>query len=263
MYVIMPYDFSDIVIEEILGIVKKDFCTGDSKANTRNSEGIIVALNGVLRYEHNGKIFTSDEHHVLVVPKGITYSFVSQTKSTSIVINFRSKNPLATDTILSIEQDSSLFASRMEKLWTFHKASYKLKCMSLLYSFFAEHNQAQHYMPSSKYDLLRPGIHYLEEHYTDPQLRDVDMAEAAGISTVYFRKLFVQKFGVPPMKYVRQKRIERAKTLLSSDFYTTISDVATDSGFSSLYHFSKVFKQETSLTPSEFAIIERSNIPAK
>ena len=260
----MPFDFSDIVIERICGIVKKDFGAGDSKAMTmRNSEGIIVALEGTLCYAHNGKQFVSDERHILVVPKGITYSVVSQTKSTSIVINFHTQTPLATDTFLSLEQESSLFASRMEKLWTFRKASYKLKCMSLLYSFFAEHNQARHYMPSSKYELIKPGIHYLEEHYTNPQLRDVDMANAAGISNVYFRKLFVQKFGMPPMKYVRQRRIERAKMLLSSDFYTTISDVALDAGFSSLYHFSKIFKQETSLSPSEFALAERSNIPAK
>lgn len=260
----MPYDFSDIVIERIGGILKKDFGAGDSKTMTmRSSEGIIVALEGTLCYEHNGKQFISDERHVLVVPKGITYSVVSQTKSTSIVINFRTQTPLETDTFLSLEQEPSLFASRMEKLWTFHKASYKLKCMSLLYSFFAEHNQPRNYMPSGKYELIKPGIHYLEEHYTDPQLRDIDMAKSAGISTVYFRKLFVQKFGIPPMKYVRQKRIERAKTLLSSDFYTTISDVASDSGFSSLYHFSKVFKQETSLSPSEFVLAERSNIPAK
>lgn len=260
----MPFDFSDIVIEKIQGIVKKDFGAGDSNAMTmRKSEGILVALEGTLCYEHNGQTFISDEHHVLIVPRGITYSFVSQTKSSSIVINFCTKVPLATDTFLSIEQESSLFASKMEKLWTFRKASYQLKCMALLYSFLAEHNQPCNYMPSSKYELLKPGIHYLQEHYTDPQLRDVDMAEAAGISTVYFRKLFVQKFGIPPMKYVRQKRIERAKMLLSSGFFTTISDVAADSGFSSLYHFSKVFKQETTLTPSEFALAERSNIPVK
>lgn len=260
----MPCDFSDIVIEKIIGILKKDFDAGDSKSITmRKSEGIIVALSGTLRYEHNGKTFLSDEQHILVVPKGITYSFVSLTKSTSIVINFHAQTPLPTDTFLSIEQTSPYFAGRMEKLWTFRKASYKLKCMSLLYSFFADHNQPQQYMPSDKYALLRPGIHYLREHYTDPQLRDMDMAKAAGISTVYFRKLFVQRFGVPPMKYVRQMRIDRAKMLLSSDLYTTITDVATDSGFSSLYHFSKAFKQETSLSPSEFALAERSNTALK
>lgn len=179
------------------------------------------------------------------------------------VINFHTHPPLATDTFLSIEQTSPYFASRMEKLWTFRKASYQLKCMSLLYSFFAEHNQPQQYMPSGKYELLRPGVHYLQEHYTLPQLRDTDMAKAAGISTVYFRKLFVQKFGIPPLKYVRQMRIERAKMLLSSGLYTTISDVAADSGFSSLYHFSKVFKQETALSPSEFALVEGTNNSAK
>ena len=95
----MPYDFSDIVIEEISVIAKKDFGAGDSKAMaTRNSEGIIVALNGVLRYEHNGKIFTSDEHHVLVVPKGITYSFVSQTKSIVFVVMKQSQRRVQTGT---------------------------------------------------------------------------------------------------------------------------------------------------------------------
>ena len=260
----MHSDFSDIIIEEIRGIIKFDYHAGKAKTMTmRRSEGIIVALAGTLCYEHNGKQFISDKEHVLVVPKGITYSFVSQTNSTSIVINFRTKAPLATDTFVSIAQESSYFASKMEKLWTFRKASYQLKCMSLLYSFFAEHNQTRNYMPSGKYELIKPGIHYLEENYTDPQLRDVDMARAAGISTVYFRKLFVQKFGMPPMKYVRQRRIERAKALLSSGFYTTISDVATDSGFSSLYYFSKVFRQETSLTPSEFALAEKVNMPVK
>ena len=255
----MVCDFSDIVIDDILRIVKKDFAEGDSKTMTmRSTEGIIVALSGTLCYEHQGKRFVSDPNHVLIVPKGITYHFVSQTNSSSIVINFRLKQPLPANTFVSIEQKSASFASKMEKLWTFEKVSYKLKCMALLYSFFAEHNQHHFYMPSSKYETIKPGIHYLEEHYTDPDLRDADMATAAGISTVYFRKLFVQRFGVPPMKYVKQKRIERAKLLLSSDLYTTISEVALESGFSSLYHFSKVFKQETSFTPSEYASLERT-----
>lgn len=257
----MVCDFSDIVIEDILQIVKKDFSAGNNKTMTmRSSEGIIVALNGTLCYEHQGKQFVSDPNHVLIVPRGITYHFTSQTNSSSIVINFRLKQPLAANTFLSIEQESASFASKMEKLWTFEKASYKLKCMSLLYSFFADHNQNQFYMPSSKYETIKPGIHYLEEHYTDPALRDADMANAAGISTVYFRKLFVQRFGIPPMKYVKQKRIERAKLLLSSDLYTTISDVALESGFSSLYHFSKVFKRETSFTPSEYISLERAEL---
>lgn len=256
----MVYDFSGIVIDDILRIVKKDFAAGDSKTMTvRSSEGMIVALNGTLCYEHQGKRFVSDPNHVLIVPRGITYQFSSQTNSSSIVINFRLKQPLPADSFISVEQEAISFASRMEKLWTFEKVSYKLKCMSLLYSLFADLNQNQFYMPSSKYETLKPGIHYLQEHYTDPRLRDDDMANAAGISTVYFRKLFVQRFGIPPMKYVRQKRIERAKLLLSSDLYTTISEVALESGFSSLYHFSRVFKQETSFTPSEYAsLAERS-----
>lgn len=128
-----------------------------------------------------------------------------------------------------------------------------------LLCFFAEHNKTRYYVPSSKYKTIKPGIRYLEEHYINSQLRDIDLAKAAGISTLYFRNLFIHKFGTPPMKYVSQERIERAKIFLSSGFYTTISDVAIDSDFAGLYHFSKVFKQDTALTPCEFSIAEKSN----
>ena len=71
------------------------------------------------------------------------------------------------------------------------------------------------------------------------------------MSTVYYRKLFTEVMGVPPITYARQLRIEKAKEMLKSD-YITLTDIATSLGYSSLYDFSRDFKKHTGVAPSKY-----------
>lgn len=251
----MKYDFSNVIITGIFQILQVNLHRGASMhMQNRSSCGLIIALNGQLRYEHKGKSYISDENHALLFSQGSTYSFVSETASSSIVINFFTQEELPFQGIISFETNLANFGMRMENLWTFEKHAYKLRCMSELYDFFTKYsNNDANYIPSAQFQRIKPSIDYLETHYTDPNLSNDELAAVSGISTVYFRKLFIRRYGISPMKYVRQKRIEKAKNLLESQYYTSISDVAEASGFSCLYYFSKAFKQETSRSPSEYA----------
>ncbi len=51
--------------------------------------------------------------------------------------------------------------------------------------------------------------------------------------------------------YLNNLRIEKAKQLLSTGFYTT-NDIATRTGFHDVYYFSKVFKKFTGTTPGKY-----------
>ena len=108
------------------------------------------------------------------------------------------------------------------------------------------------YQLSHKYSLIRPSMEYLESHYQDCDL-DVDtLAAASGISAIYFRKIFTGLYRLPPAKYLQNIRIEKAKELLISD-YRSVGEVAAVVGFSSIYHFCKIFKKMTGCTPTEYA----------
>ena len=255
----MGLDFSDLIIERILRIASVDIAAGGGKQMTqRESMGIIIATKGSLTYSHLGHDYISDENHILIMPRGISYTFKSKDDSTSIVINFASKNEPAMDTIFSLEEDLKSFGKTLENLWVFEKPAYKLRCMENLYAFFAAHTSDNTtYIPSSKWAVLKPGLDFLEANITNPNLNNDEIASASGISTVYFRKLFTMKYHMPPMKYVRQKRIDKAKDLLTSQYYGSITDIAYSCGFGSLYHFSKAFKEETSVSPSEFIKLYR------
>jgi AraC family transcriptional regulator len=67
----------------------------------------------------------------------------------------------------------------------------------------------------------------------------------------YFSRLFQQYTGSRPVAYITEKRIERAQYLImtSTAKYT---DIAQQTGFESLSHFSRTLKKITGMNPSEF-----------
>jgi AraC family transcriptional regulator len=70
-------------------------------------------------------------------------------------------------------------------------------------------------------------------------------------------ELFSQSEGITLEKYIITKRLEKVKELLVySDF--TLTEIAHKTGFSSINHLSRQFKQHTGLSPSQFRTIRLS-----
>jgi AraC-like DNA-binding protein len=67
----------------------------------------------------------------------------------------------------------------------------------------------------------------------------------------YFSKQFMLHTGQRPLNYIHEKKIERAQYLIATTNKTFL-EIAMDTGFSNLPHFSKIFKQIVNLTPGEY-----------
>ena len=78
------------------------------------------------------------------------------------------------------------------------------------------------------------------------------MCEKCKISETYLKKLFIKKFGVPPVKYIIQMKINFAEDLLRSKLYS-VSQVAELCGYENLYYFSRQFKEYRGISPTAFA----------
>lgn len=91
---------------------------------------------------------------------------------------------------------------------------------------------------------------YLLRHLDQP-LRLGQVASHVRLSEPHLARLFKQVTGQTVFEYVRQMRFEKAKNYLSeSDM--NISEIARRTGFASLEVFSRTFKREVGISPSEY-----------
>lgn len=90
-------------------------------------------------------------------------------------------------------------------------------------------------------------LEYIGRNYKeDIQLKDI--AEAVGLTPVYFHNLFRSAVGKTPREYLQERRLEAAKELLAGSDMSLVN-VAAECGFSSQAYFTAVFKRNCGATP--------------
>ena len=94
-------------------------------------------------------------------------------------------------------------------------------------------------------------LKYVTEHIDTPDLKIDDIADAMGMSRSVLYTKIKQQLGMTPIDFVRHVRIMRACELLK-DTDEALSSVAFAVGFSDPKYFSKVFKRETGIVPTEY-----------
>jgi AraC-like DNA-binding protein len=97
---------------------------------------------------------------------------------------------------------------------------------------------------------LRRALEHIRQHFTEPLSR-AKVARIAGLSPVYFSKLFKQRERVSFAAYVVALRLERAKHLLSNTGLE-VARIAELSGFRSSQYFCQVFQRQCRKSPLAF-----------
>lgn len=84
-----------------------------------------------------------------------------------------------------------------------------------------------------------------------------ELAAKSGLSRSHFFQVFRDCTGVSPYQYHLQLRISRARELLHGSALS-VKQIAAVLKFNSVYQFSRIFKQKTGLSPSEYRSDGRS-----
>jgi AraC family transcriptional regulator len=93
--------------------------------------------------------------------------------------------------------------------------------------------------------------------YIDQRLEDditiSDLAQVAHLSEFHFARVFATTMGMPPQRYVSQRRLAAAKKMIGVG-KLPLSEIAFRSGFSSQASFTRAFRRATNMTPGEFRL---------
>lgn len=97
---------------------------------------------------------------------------------------------------------------------------------------------------------LRDAVLYIEGHYADG-ITLADISANAGVNHTTLTALMKQELGCTAIEYLMKCRITVAKKQL--EFTSVpIKDIANMTGFKTVQHFGRIFKEQTGRTPAEF-----------
>ena len=127
-----------------------------------------------------------------------------------------------------------------------------LKLLELLHLIDVEDDQAQLRAALSLADHMksRRNIKRLMERFCLSNLSVSDYAQLAGRSIASFNRDFRRIYGTSPKKWLLSRRMIHARNLLD-ETDNSVTRVAMESGYDSISHFIKVFKNHHGLTPNQ------------
>lgn len=214
----------------------------------RECFSLSLCISGQITYTMDEKEFVSTPDVAVLLPKGATYSLLADKAGLFPLISFDCKG-LSSDTIQVLPlADPAACLADYEKLsrlmWS---KDGQLAAYSVLYGLLDKV-----FTPQQASTRLSPALSYIADHLSDPNLCNRQLAELLGVSEVYLRKLFLNRYGTTPRQYILDARISAAKQYLT-DTNMRVTAVSEACGFSSVYHFCRAFKAKTGLTPTKYA----------
>jgi AraC family transcriptional regulator len=97
---------------------------------------------------------------------------------------------------------------------------------------------------------LRRVEEFLMAHLAD-DIGLEDLAAIADLSAKHFARAFRQSTGMPPHRWLIERRIDRAKALLMED-RLNLAEIALTCGFADQSHFTAAFRKSVGATPAIF-----------
>lgn len=225
-----------------------------AKRENRPCWAIIIKFEGETVYTVDGKKYVSNANNIFILPKGSSYEWMCTEAGHFADIEFEcdiTYDKLLRFNVKSCEKLLNMFRE-IEYKQLIKKPMYEIESIRDCYSIILKliSSSEKKYSTNAKQKKILPAVEYIAKHYNE-RLTNETLAGVCGLSTVYFRKLFTDIFGISPMTYIQGIRIKKAKEMLRSDF-GSISDVAQSLGYTSIYDFSRAFKKHTGMAPMKY-----------
>lgn len=248
-------DFKNIIITKISEACTVYSLKGRSEQMlNRKSYALTLCADGQITYIQNGNEYISQRNTAVILPKGGNYLIRGDRTGFFPVINFECAEFLCdTVTVIPIQNTVRLLADFEEIKKRIYFENNHAYIFSIFYGML-------HSLSSDRFPpLLENAIRIIGNQYSDPSLTNSQLADSCQVSEVYLRKLFSKYLHTSPKQYIIDLRLQKAKQLLREGV-VSIADIADDCGFSNPYHFCRLFKDHTCITPSAY---RKENIISK
>ena len=204
----------------------------------------------------NGKRTELGPTHLVLLPERVLFDCVPMPGVRHVWIHFslmgRPNSPRKPTTLSLTPAEQTLWseaATQMGNAQKGHEYTLRQRCAGLLLMALSKEERLPNTSQSPE---LYSFLLWIEQSLSQPLGID-SLARRAGMSTRTFLNWFKTSVGTTPMVYLKAQRIREACRLLR--FGTeSIEQIATATGFANRYHFTRVFREQTGITPAAYRL---------
>jgi len=221
------------------------------QVQARDFYALSYRLAGNVVLEADGTRVISSPDSITFTPKGMTYRTSVREDTRMIVVHFRLVKDIDFRVPAVLDASGSGLKGLFEQLAVAYRAGAPndFECMSIFYSLLASLERIGG-RQTSVARCAADARARIDSDFANADLSIAELAETAGVSDSYLRRTFGQAYGESPLEYLTRVRIQSAKALLESEYFT-VAEIAERCGFHSLSYFIQSFRAQTGETPGE------------
>ncbi len=205
------------------------------------------------RFIYNGKNIEAPSGSICYVPMGAEYKRTCE-KDELIVFHFNESFPVKSEIVVFESKDTEKHRTLFEKaemIWNAKEIGYRYKAASLFYEILSELTREGMLLSNNTDMDVAKAIDIIEQNFNNADFRTEEISEALYISETFLRRKFKKHTGKSPKQYLNERRIEEAKKLLESRYFSQ-KEIAGKCGFSDVKYFRTAFKTATGMKIKDY-----------
>lgn len=228
----------------------------------RFAHGFVYKISGEVNYHFKDTTLHFTPGCICYFPKGSDFNIENIVLGECIAVNFQTYDSLDIPPFcISLDKNNQMKTvfQKLEILWHKRKCDFSYDILSEVYKIadYIQESLKESMQENKAYKNISEIAAFLQENFTDPDLKISDVCNKFSVSVSSARENFSKMFGMSPKRYLTTLRINFAKNLLlESDL--TISQIAEKSGFEDTFYFSRCFSKECGCCPTEYRKIKAS-----
>ncbi len=229
---------------------------------SRKNYGFVYCIDGQADYVFsNGERCTVSRGQVIFLAPTAAYSIKTKKDFLHYTVNFELHKKSSELSFLDGEfchldtDNSEIYRHIFKNLimhWQNKHSCFEMRAFACLYEIIAHFGSEiceQKYNANTHKRML-PAKEYIDKNFLSQFDLNV-LANLTNMSTTNFRREWTKLYGISPMQYRDEMRLNYAKEYLLSGYYT-VGEVSSKCGFSDVNYFIRFFKKHTGISPRKF-----------
>lgn len=240
----------------------------------RSGYMIHLILSGKGTFISNGKTYHLQAGHMFYCQPGVLVNMIADHDAPWVTMWIRftgeyvaslmntialsDDNPVFTVNQAPIVKDEMANILKMSRLDNTNDLDYAAQLINLINALRTTFNKTTTKYSNPQKILILKATQYIRNNYDTP-ITVTDVVNYLGIDRTYLFRIFKIYLEVSPKSYLTNTRLRAAKDMLiKSD--TSIKFIALSCGYTNYVHFSKAFRKQVGMSPSQFKNINNNSV---